>query len=257
MTAAIAPGLFRLALPLFLSSLKPAPHNTPRTFISQAIVGVIAKESKDQLRGVDFHGVGDADLFVLDTDQRSEPAGPPSSSGKSRRELKKEQARSKMTRAQAILSESQAGKTVPKGPKPSEKQALALPRQVQKAALASGPKKRKAPAPPVEDNDAVEADVWVSGSDGEGGRRRRVVSKPNRPKIRAVEVDMPGCSYNPREDDHEDAIARAVAKEMAKELRKVLEPAAPPKHLIGESASKFLTNSCYFYDRTLPTPNTV
>lgn len=37
-----------------------------------------------------------------------------------------------------------------------------------------------------------------------------------RPKIKGVEVDMPGCSFNPEEEQHQDAIAEAVAAEMAK-----------------------------------------
>lgn len=35
-------------------------------------------------------------------------------------------------------------------------------------------------------------------------------------KIRSVEVDLPGCSFNPEEEQHQDALAEAVAAEMTK-----------------------------------------
>ena len=34
--------------------------------------------------------------------------------------------------------------------------------------------------------------------------------------IKAVEVDIPGCSFNPDLEQHQDAVAEAVAAEMAK-----------------------------------------
>lgn len=37
-----------------------------------------------------------------------------------------------------------------------------------------------------------------------------------RPAIRGVEIDLPGCSYNPDAEQHQDALAEAVAAEMAK-----------------------------------------
>eukprot|EP00899_Mesostigma_viride_P011840 jgi/Mesvir1/20657/Mv14874-RA.1 len=54
----------------------------------------------------------------------------------------------------------------------------------------------------------------------EAARRARVRS--NAP---AVEVCQPGCSYNPEEESHQDALALAVAAEVTKELAKELQPA--------------------------------
>ncbi len=34
--------------------------------------------------------------------------------------------------------------------------------------------------------------------------------------IKAVEVDIPGCSFNPDLEQHQDAVAEAVAAEMSK-----------------------------------------
>ncbi|GFR51426.1 hypothetical protein Agub_g13715 [Astrephomene gubernaculifera] len=47
------------------------------------------------------------------------------------------------------------------------------------------------------------------------------------PRIPAVAVDLPGCSFNPDHEQHQDALAVLVAAEMKKELRKELLPTAP------------------------------
>ncbi len=44
----------------------------------------------------------------------------------------------------------------------------------------------------------------------------------------AVEVDQPGCSYNPDAAQHQDAVAVAVAAEVSKGLAAQLAPQAPP-----------------------------
>ncbi|GAQ87400.1 nucleolar protein 53 [Klebsormidium nitens] len=45
----------------------------------------------------------------------------------------------------------------------------------------------------------------------------------------AVEVDLPGCSYNPDTEDHQDALAKAVADEMQKQYAKAVEPTPPQR----------------------------
>ena len=42
------------------------------------------------------------------------------------------------------------------------------------------------------------------------------IQPTGRPAIRGVEIDLPGCSYNPEAEQHQDALAEAVAAEMAK-----------------------------------------
>jgi nucleolar protein 53 len=46
----------------------------------------------------------------------------------------------------------------------------------------------------------------------------------------AVEVDMPGCSFNPEYESHQDALAVAVAHEYKQELKQELMPKAPSQH---------------------------
>lgn len=48
----------------------------------------------------------------------------------------------------------------------------------------------------------------------------------------AVEIDRAGCSYNPDEEQHQDALADAVAALVGKQLRKELEPVAPSGRVV-------------------------
>lgn len=59
-----------------------------------------------------------------------------------------------------------------------------------------------------------------------GGRR----AAPPR-VIAPVEVDAPGCSYNPDRAQHQEAVARAVAEENAKLIDAELQAQPPPKHV--------------------------
>eukprot|EP00850_Spirogloea_muscicola_P018139 SM000163S02307 [mRNA] locus=s163:75063:77214:- [translate_table: standard] len=48
----------------------------------------------------------------------------------------------------------------------------------------------------------------------------------------AVEIDVPGCSYNPSQESHQDALGVAVAQEMRTMLQKELEPEPVPMNLL-------------------------
>nr|GME12441.1 ribosome biogenesis protein NOP53 [Ipomoea batatas] len=52
--------------------------------------------------------------------------------------------------------------------------------------------------------------------------------------IPAVEVDPPGCSFNPPSESHQDALASAVADEMQKVYRDELGPEPVPLTVPGE-----------------------
>ena len=43
-------------------------------------------------------------------------------------------------------------------------------------------------------------------------------------QVKAVEIDAPGCSYNPDPEDHQDAVAEAVAAEMSKQYAEEMLP---------------------------------
>ena len=57
-----------------------------------------------------------------------------------------------------------------------------------------------------------------------GGRRVAPASK-----VAAVEVDAPGCSFNPDRGQHQDAVAAAVAAEVRKALQRDLAAQPPPR----------------------------
>lgn len=43
-------------------------------------------------------------------------------------------------------------------------------------------------------------------------------------QAKAVEIDAPGCSYNPDSADHQEAVAEAVAAEMSKQYAEEMSP---------------------------------
>ncbi|XP_050385877.1 ribosome biogenesis protein NOP53 [Argentina anserina] len=75
------------------------------------------------------------------------------------------------------------------------------------------------------------SDLW-----GEKGGDNRVVKKKMKPTpIPAVEVEPPGCSYNPTDESHQEALAHAVADEMQKVYRNELGPEPVPLTVPGET----------------------
>ncbi|XP_042479521.1 ribosome biogenesis protein NOP53 [Macadamia integrifolia] len=84
-------------------------------------------------------------------------------------------------------------------------------------------------------------DLWSekAGDDAEAKRK----SKPS--LIPAVEVEPPGCSYNPSVEDHQDSLAQAVAAEMQKLYRNELGPEPVPLTVHGEPVDE---ENMYFLD---------
>lgn len=52
--------------------------------------------------------------------------------------------------------------------------------------------------------------------------------------VAAVEVDAPGCSFNPDFEQHQDAVAAAVAAEVRKAIDAELQPLPPPRNVDAE-----------------------
>ncbi|KAL0539715.1 hypothetical protein IC582_023931 [Cucumis melo] len=78
-------------------------------------------------------------------------------------------------------------------------------------------------------------DLW----DDEGEVRSKKTSKISKPSIiPAVEVEPPGCSFNPSHESHQDVLAQAVAQEMQKVYRNELGPAPVPLTVPGEVISE-------------------
>lgn len=73
-------------------------------------------------------------------------------------------------------------------------------------------------------------DIW--NEKGEGNRKTKRMFKPS--TIPAVEVEPPGCSYNPSFESHQDSLACAVAEEMQKIYRNDLRPERVPLTVTGD-----------------------
>ncbi|KAF3443324.1 hypothetical protein FNV43_RR13006 [Rhamnella rubrinervis] len=72
--------------------------------------------------------------------------------------------------------------------------------------------------------------IWDAKGDDNGKIKK--VSKPS--IIPAVEVDPPGCSFNPSSESHQDVLACAVAEEMQKVYKNELGPQPVPLTIPGE-----------------------
>ncbi|KAF2296425.1 hypothetical protein GH714_037888 [Hevea brasiliensis] len=81
---------------------------------------------------------------------------------------------------------------------------------------------------PVQDSGMV--DLWEN--EGECDNKLRKASKPS--VIPAVEVEPPGCSFNPSFEAHQDSLAQAVAEEMQKVYQSELGPQPVPLTVPGE-----------------------
>ncbi|KAJ4978399.1 hypothetical protein NE237_009179 [Protea cynaroides] len=83
--------------------------------------------------------------------------------------------------------------------------------------------------------------IWNDKAADDANAKRK--SKPS--LIPAVEVEPPGCSYNPSVEDHQDSLAQAVAEEMQKIYRKELGPEPVPLTVTGEVLDE---ENMYFLD---------
>ncbi|KAF5740701.1 hypothetical protein HS088_TW11G00778 [Tripterygium wilfordii] len=84
-------------------------------------------------------------------------------------------------------------------------------------------------------------DLWEG--EGEGHNKGKKRTKPT--PIPAVEVEPPGCSFNPSFESHQDSLAKAVAEEMQKVYKKELGPQPVPLTVTGEKIDE---EDMYFLD---------
>ncbi|KAH0661851.1 hypothetical protein KY284_026782 [Solanum tuberosum] len=77
-------------------------------------------------------------------------------------------------------------------------------------------------------------DIW----DDKGELVIKTKKKPKTSVIPVVEVEPPGCSFNPPSESHQDALACAVADEMQKIYRNELGPEPIPLIVPGEAVNE-------------------
>ncbi|XP_058182988.1 ribosome biogenesis protein NOP53 isoform X2 [Rhododendron vialii] len=167
------------------------------------------KSTKDALSGGPLTELPSESLFYVDK----------SSDLSVKRKIEKH--REKVLRCDSLLQRNSFVKPVPsstqKKSKKSRKEAPAAKDAVQ-GLLKDG----------VSDSGMV--DIW--GDEGEHTGKFKKKSKPS--IIPAVEVEPPGCSFNPAFESHQDSLACAVADEMQKIYRHELGPQPIPFMVPGE-----------------------
>lgn len=187
-------------------------------------------------------GIPDADLFFVDTapvEAAAKPDAQPLS--------KKLRNRTKLLRSQVILQSTQAVKPVVQRP-PIKRKKTTTETNNNKATQQQIKPSRRTERETTQTGEPV--GIWQDYNEDKLSKRQRqsITSQSNnntaittttraatittrravRPTIRAVEIDHPGCSYNPDPELHQEAIAVAVAAEMKKLYDRELAPTAPP-----------------------------
>uniref|UniRef100_A0A061R4R0 Ribosome biogenesis protein NOP53 n=1 Tax=Tetraselmis sp. GSL018 TaxID=582737 RepID=A0A061R4R0_9CHLO len=209
-----------------------------------------ARKTTEQQKGLELSETKDEDLFFIDKAQAKEIA--PKPKGKSNR-----QKAPALLWSQAVLQGAHKARPVvaAKKPKPKGGPGLKL-HELSKARKAPPPKapprpragsdSDEEPAEPItdlwEEQPAPAEAEWVPKPPGKFKRRKTLRGLPSKsareaplPAAPSVEVDAPGCSYNPDSEQHQDSIAEAVAAEVYKSLRGELAPKAPPQFVdLGE-----------------------
>lgn len=168
------------------------------------------KSTKDALSGGSLTSAPTESLFFIDKSQDL--------SVKKKIEKKRE----KVLRVDSMLKKNPFVEAVPsskqKSSKKKKKEALNAKDVVQDV-----PKDETVP-------DSGMVPIW--GDEGQHSCKARQVSKQS--IIPAVEVEPPGCSYNPTFDSHQDSLAQAVAEEMQKAYKIELGPQPVPLTVMGE-----------------------
>ncbi|KAA3482031.1 P60-like protein [Gossypium australe] len=168
------------------------------------------KSTKDALSGGSLTSAPTESLFFIDKSQDL--------SVKKKIEKKRE----KVLRVDSMLKKNPFVEAVPsskqKKSKKKKKEALNAKDVVQDV-----PKDETTP-------DSGMVPIWGDG--GQHSGKARQVSKQS--IIPAVEVEPPGCSYNPTFDSHQDSLAQAVAEEMQKAYKIELGPQPVPLTVMGE-----------------------
>lgn len=96
--------------------------------------------------------------------------------------------------------------------------------------------------PMEEDSAEPNLDIWGGDAKGDAlpkkGMKRLMKNRSTTSVIPAVEVEPPGCSFNPPPEPHQDSLAQAVADEMRKIYTKELGPKPVPLTVLGEAVAE-------------------
>ncbi|CAN0878271.1 Ribosome biogenesis protein NOP53, partial [Linum grandiflorum] len=176
----------------------------------------IEKSTKDALTGGSLSEVSNESLFFVDKSKDLTV----------RRKIEKH--REKVLHCDSVLQRNPFVKAVPssKENKPINGKKKKQKKDVKDQSEAAVEKNDTA-----QDGESGITDLWENEEDGDN--RTRKVVKPS--IIPAVEVEPPGCSYNPSFEAHQDSLAQAVAEEMQKVYKDELGPQPVPLTVQGEA----------------------
>ncbi|XP_012091201.1 ribosome biogenesis protein NOP53 isoform X2 [Jatropha curcas] len=166
----------------------------------------IEKSTKDALSGGSLSHVPTESLFFVDKSKDLSV----------KRKIEKH--REKVLRVDSILKKNPFVQTLPSS---NQKQNRKKSKKTQKNSDVTRDD-------PKDDGGMV--DLWEN--EGECNNKTRKVSIPS--VIPAVEVEPPGCSYNPSFEAHQDSLAQAVAEEMQKVYQSELGPQPVPLTVPGD-----------------------
>ncbi|CAN1744748.1 Ribosome biogenesis protein NOP53 [Linum perenne] len=173
----------------------------------------IEKSTKDALTGGSLNDVSDESLFFVDKSKDLTV----------RRKIEKH--REKVLHCDSVLQRNPFVKAVPSSRenKPINHKKKKQPKN----------KKEQNEAPVVkhDDGESGVTDLWEK--EGMLYILMSCVVIPS--TIPAVEVEPPGCSYNPSFEAHQDSLAQAVAEEMQKVYKNELGPQPVPLTVEGEA----------------------
>ncbi|KAF6157475.1 hypothetical protein GIB67_004413 [Kingdonia uniflora] len=168
------------------------------------------KSTKDALSGGSLAAVPSESLFFIDK----------SADLSVKRKIEKH--REKVLRCDSVLQRSPFVPAIPssklKKPKKKNKDVSKIEVENQDA--------------PKDDKDSASDMVDLWGDKGDKNVNSKQKSKSS--LIPAVEIEPPGCSYNPSFEAHQDSLARAVAEEMQKVYQNELAPQPVPLTVTGE-----------------------
>ncbi|XP_062157312.1 ribosome biogenesis protein NOP53 isoform X2 [Alnus glutinosa] len=176
---------------------------------TEEIEDFFEKSTKDALSGGSLSSAPTDSLFVVDKSRDLSV----------KRKIEKH--REKVLRCDSLLQKNPFVQSIPSS---IQKKSKRKRKEVPKAndATQGGPKDDFATASGM-------VDIW--GEDKNKAKKQK--SKPS--IIPAVEVEPPGCSFNPSLESHQDVLAHAVAEEMQKVYQNELGPKPVPLTVPGEA----------------------
>lgn len=172
------------------------------------------KSTKDALSGGSLAAVPSDSLFFVDK----------SSDLSVKRKIEKH--REKVLRSDSVLQRNAFVQPVPSSTK-KKSNTKRKESQIPKEHSEDGPEGEN-----VSDSGMV--DIW--DDEGQQDTKKKKISKPS--LIPAVEVEQPGCSFNPSFESHQDSLAHAVADEMQKVYQNELGPQPVPLTVTGEAVDE-------------------